>query len=772
MDEKIPAKWRGGLEDILGYELFHWKKRLVAMAQFVSEEDQSVMDLGAGSMHLRGLLNSNVTYFPVDYKKNAEDTVVCDFNKYEFPEINVDVIVAAGILVYMKDPLWFLDKIASSCKKCIISHKGQELFPNNMLYSQEIIDHMKQRGFSLTGRDITLNEKWTLIACFEKMLPEKLGKQLECTGCGACANVCPKNAIEMQPDNNGFLRPFCNTERCIECGQCMKKCQVLDTSLQTDHYFEKESEIYATWTRDSIRMNTEKATKKFNEVVDRALLNKHDIGLVCMMNQSIDSNLSNYALYQYLKDLGYSVLMIDIPPFIFADKFQDSKGALYYYLKNPYKDYDFLQAKNKWELSEKADVCDMYIAGSDQLWGDKFIKCRDCFTILDWVPSYKYKISYGISMRIGACENDDQNIADLGYLLKRFNGISVREASVQSYLTDAFEISSVVVLDPMFLCDRSHYDRFARIGRLRTLTERYVAAYFLDISSEKERLAQMTANYLTDGRYMAMTEPVYKDLAENDLQYTVEPGIEEWVAMIKNSEYVITDSFHGMCIALIYEKQFFVICDQNNKKERNRFGYFLSVLELDSRLISSTVEFSEKSWNHKIDYEKVNSRLEQLRNDSKKWLSNALSARHMFRGTMNEYDFTFELKKELRRIKSDLFIQKHCNREIIKKQVEEYRDMIVVGWGAGNCFRNNIAKVCEYYNMKYVCDSNPDFWGQRLEGDVICISPAELLKLENVLVIIMVENAAVAISISNELLNMGISNYDHIYNWMKYIEGK
>ncbi len=40
----------------------------------------------------------------------------------------------------------------------------------------------------------------------------------DCTGCGACAHICPKNCISMLPDNYGFLYPQINHDICIKCG--------------------------------------------------------------------------------------------------------------------------------------------------------------------------------------------------------------------------------------------------------------------------------------------------------------------------------------------------------------------------------------------------------------------------------------------------------------------------------------------------------------------------------------------------------------------------
>ena len=46
----------------------------------------------------------------------------------------------------------------------------------------------------------------------------------ECTGCGACVSICPKQAIVMQPDTEGFLYPKVDGEKCISCDLCEKRC--------------------------------------------------------------------------------------------------------------------------------------------------------------------------------------------------------------------------------------------------------------------------------------------------------------------------------------------------------------------------------------------------------------------------------------------------------------------------------------------------------------------------------------------------------------------
>ena len=45
-----------------------------------------------------------------------------------------------------------------------------------------------------------------------------------CCACGACMNICPKNAIKMQEDEYGFLYPRIDEKKCVQCGACQKVC--------------------------------------------------------------------------------------------------------------------------------------------------------------------------------------------------------------------------------------------------------------------------------------------------------------------------------------------------------------------------------------------------------------------------------------------------------------------------------------------------------------------------------------------------------------------
>ena len=45
-----------------------------------------------------------------------------------------------------------------------------------------------------------------------------------CTGCGACVSICPKQAITMRADSEGFLYPVVDGTKCVACDACEKRC--------------------------------------------------------------------------------------------------------------------------------------------------------------------------------------------------------------------------------------------------------------------------------------------------------------------------------------------------------------------------------------------------------------------------------------------------------------------------------------------------------------------------------------------------------------------
>lgn len=79
---------------------------------------------------------------------------------------------------------------------------------------------------------------------------EEKGETLEtlCCGCGSCEQVCPKQAISMRKNSYGFDYPVIDTDKCIDCGLCVKKCQCIADNNIIDT--KEEPQVYMSYIND------------------------------------------------------------------------------------------------------------------------------------------------------------------------------------------------------------------------------------------------------------------------------------------------------------------------------------------------------------------------------------------------------------------------------------------------------------------------------------------------------------------------------------------
>lgn len=86
-----------------------------------------------------------------------------------------------------------------------------------------------------------------------------------CYGCGACANVCPVNAITMQYGEDGFIYPAVDVDKCINCGRCEKVCSINNVKLN------KLETLYAFVCKDSETLNKSQSGGVFNMLAEYIL---------------------------------------------------------------------------------------------------------------------------------------------------------------------------------------------------------------------------------------------------------------------------------------------------------------------------------------------------------------------------------------------------------------------------------------------------------------------------------------------------------------------
>lgn len=96
----------------------------------------------------------------------------------------------------------------------------------------------------------------------------------KCTGCLSCLNICPKNAIKLIFDNQGFWQPEIDKTKCINCRLCHKSCPVFFKPA-TDVFSPK---VYACWHKDEVKRRQAASGGLFTALMQNAL--KKDF-LVC-----------------------------------------------------------------------------------------------------------------------------------------------------------------------------------------------------------------------------------------------------------------------------------------------------------------------------------------------------------------------------------------------------------------------------------------------------------------------------------------------------------
>ena len=82
----------------------------------------------------------------------------------------------------------------------------------------------------------------------------KLNKKQDCCGCTACAAICPKDAIIMKENNEGFLYPTVDKENCIDCGACERVCPIIHTAKEKP--FEQAAYIVQNKDQKILREST------------------------------------------------------------------------------------------------------------------------------------------------------------------------------------------------------------------------------------------------------------------------------------------------------------------------------------------------------------------------------------------------------------------------------------------------------------------------------------------------------------------------------------
>ena len=259
---------------------------------------------------------------------------------------------------------------------------------------------------------------------------------------------------------------------------------------------------------------------------------------------------------------------------------------------------------------------DAYIAGSDQIWNYMHTDNLDVY-FLEFAKKFRAKrISYAASISVSYIPDSRQEVYKK--LLSNIQYLSVRELQGEKIIEELTGRKAEVVLDPTLLINSNEWK--GNVARLPKIKEKYVLIYTLSGSSYIKRLSQYVANRL-NCKIVDMRIDFQKNKDGNVIT-CYDLGPREWVGLISEAQYVITDSFHGTAFSINFNKPFTTLVNPVS----NMNSRVLSILEI-TRLTDRIIYDDGKDTLPKdltINFKPVNQVIEQWRQKSIDFINKSL----------------------------------------------------------------------------------------------------------------------------------------------------
>lgn len=238
---------------------------------------------------------------------------------------------------------------------------------------------------------------------------------------------------------------------------------------------------------------------------------------------------------------------------------------------------------------------DIYFTGSDQVWNDYFGGFEKAY-FLNFVkhgkPCYAYSASFGKNQ----FNLDEKN--KLRQLLSKYSKISVRENTGKKILAE-LNIESVQLLDPIYVLSRDEWSKIAE----SPIEGKYILIYQISYKSNCIEYAKHLSTKVGG-------LPIYFIEYERrphkyGINYFSAPTVNQFLGLIRNATYMVTDSFHGTSFSLKFNRTFFAVMPPAFP---GRLKNILELLGLQNRIVSSVSELEDKL-SYNINWEKVNATL-------------------------------------------------------------------------------------------------------------------------------------------------------------------
>ncbi len=223
-----------------------------------------------------------------------------------------------------------------------------------------------------------------------------------------------------------------------------------------------------------------------------------------------------------------------------------------------------------------------FIVGSDQVWNPYIIGCNSEF-LLGHIGDDSKKVAYAASFGINNIPSD--YVEEFKTKLSRFSAISVRESDGIGILKSIDIEKGCQTLDPTLLLSCKEW---AELLKLKTYTYKYILCYLMPGNPSNPFIVKI-GRKLAEKNKMKLVivgDREYLKLLSNSYKTTLGP--REFVEYISNAAFVLTNSFHGTCFSVNFNKSFraFVWNEYVKDNRNSRILSLLTMLKLESNLSS------------------------------------------------------------------------------------------------------------------------------------------------------------------------------------------
>lgn len=226
------------------------------------------------------------------------------------------------------------------------------------------------------------------------------------------------------------------------------------------------------------------------------------------------------------------------------------------------------------------DQYSYFITGSDQVWN---VTCD--VSVVHFLQFAPQKKRIALATSFGISEIPKYNQKALSKALNGFDFISVREETGVEIVKKYSKAKVCRIADPTFIYNAEEWRYFMK--DVKPVQKKYILVHFLDAPNE---VAVESANWLSEKFNLDVIAIGYNYdsfVAIKRFSF-VDGGPWEYVSMIDNAEFVLTDSFHTSLFSINFDKRFFIFHRQYTvSKQTSRITDLLKRFDLENRLIEN-----------------------------------------------------------------------------------------------------------------------------------------------------------------------------------------